>query len=340
MIDLALAERFAQAMLANVTLRIDCCSLSQVAQIQTRGLRSFLRKAALFPVRKLRSWLQRLRLAALVAFPSEQRLNDYVRRHARTSLRSQHQFLFRVAIRCLGILNYRNPVESGELPFLEAFLPPYDSDQWVAIDVGANTGQFASWVLASTRHMHVVSYEANPLAWPQYADYVSSAVPGGGMQRWRLVRKGVSSAAGKAVIYDYADEPGSSHASLYREVFEGIYQRAAAGVEVELCTLDADLAGLDRKICLLKFDIEGHELEALRGAAATIARHRPPLILVEFNAMNALSNASFHAIRKAIGEEYQPHRLLPGGELLPLAGETPLMTELYAYQNVAFLRGP
>ncbi|MFY9316178.1 MAG: FkbM family methyltransferase [Burkholderiales bacterium] len=311
-----------------------------MAQFQNRELRSFLHKAALFAVRSLQSWPRRVRLAILVAFPSYRRLDRYVRRYARASLRSEHQFLFRIAIRCLGILNWKNSVESGELPFLEGFLPPYDSDQWVAIDVGANTGQFASWVLASTRRLHLISYEANPLAWKRYADNLSSAFAGSGMRRWRLVEKGVSSAAGKAAIYDYTDEPGSSHASLYKETFESIHHRDAASIEVELCTLDANLADLGRKICLLKFDIEGHELEALKGASATIARHRPPLILIEFNAMNAMSNASFHAIRKAIGEDYLPHRLLPGGELLPLAGEAPLMTEIYAYQNIAFIRSP
>lgn len=286
----------------------------------------------------IRSLLQRLRLAVLVAFPSNRRLDDYVRRYARASLREQHQFLFRIAIRCLGILNWKTPVESGELPFLEGFLPPYDSDQWVAIDVGANTGQFASWVLGATRRLHLISYEASPLAWKPYVDNLASADANSGARRWRLVEKGVGSAAGRAVIYDYTDEPGSSHASLYKEAFESFYHRDAAGTEIELCTLDADLADLDKKICLLKFDIEGHELEALKGASATIARHKPPLILVEFNAMNAMSNASFHAIRKAIGEEYLPYRLLPGGELLPLAGEAPMMTELYAYQNIAFMR--
>jgi FkbM family methyltransferase len=309
-----------------------------VAPLPMQESRSFLLHAALFPVRRLRSWLQRLRLAILVAFPSNERLDDYVRRYATAGLRTQHQFLFRIAIRCLGVLNWKTPVESGELPFLESFLPRYDSDEWVAIDVGANAGQFASWVLASTRQIQLISYEANPLAWKQYVDRLSPAGSDGGKRRWKLVEKGVSSAAGKAVIYDYSDEPGSSHASLYKEVFDGFYQRDSAGTEVELCTLDADLADLGRKICLLKFDIEGHELEALRGAAATIARHKPPLILIEFNAMNAMSNASFHAICKTIGEDYLPNRLLPGGELLPLKGETPLLTELYGYQNLAFVR--
>ena len=50
---------------------------------------------------------------------------------------------------------------------------------------------------------------------------------------------------------------------------------------VPVVTLDDELADLDR-LDLLKLDIEGGELSALRGAASTIARLRPTLV-VELN---------------------------------------------------------
>ena len=43
-------------------------------------------------------------------------------------------------------------------------------------------------------------------------------------------------------------------------------------------------------------------------------------------------------LRSLIGSAYEPFRLLPGGQLLPLKNLPPLFTEIYAYQNIVFLR--
>lgn len=52
-------------------------------------------------------------------------------------------------------------------------------------------------------------------------------------------------------------------------------------VEVDMTTIDS-LVGDDEPVALLKLDLEGFDLEGLRGAAKTIERDRP-LILVETN---------------------------------------------------------
>jgi FkbM family methyltransferase len=53
---------------------------------------------------------------------------------------------------------------------------------------------------------------------------------------------------------------------------------AAAPIEIRMETLDFALKGEER-VDLVKIDIEGFELAALRGAAQTILRHRPMFIL-------------------------------------------------------------
>jgi FkbM family methyltransferase len=49
---------------------------------------------------------------------------------------------------------------------------------------------------------------------------------------------------------------------------------------VQMVTIDADAAAFD-DIVLIQLDVEGHELQALRGAAATIARCRPVIVIEE-----------------------------------------------------------
>ena len=53
--------------------------------------------------------------------------------------------------------------------------------------------------------------------------------------------------------------------------------------------------------------------------------------------MNIYSKTTFYDIKKIIGKNYEPFRLLPGGGLLAMNNLTPLFSEIYAYQNIAFL---
>jgi FkbM family methyltransferase len=52
--------------------------------------------------------------------------------------------------------------------------------------------------------------------------------------------------------------------------------------EIPVATLDDELRDVQGKISLLKIDIEGHELNALRGAQEILKKHRP-VIMCKFN---------------------------------------------------------
>ncbi|MGI8963127.1 MAG: FkbM family methyltransferase [Thermomicrobiales bacterium] len=49
--------------------------------------------------------------------------------------------------------------------------------------------------------------------------------------------------------------------------------------EVVVKRLDDMLEGDDRSVSFIKIDVEGHEIEVLSGAAATIARHKPNMLV-------------------------------------------------------------
>ena len=91
-------------------------------------------------------------------------------------------------------------------------------------------------------------------------------------------------------------------------------------------------------VCLLKIDTEGHEQEVLLGSLLFIKNNPPSAILIEFNEMNAISGTHYHRLKSLIGNAYEAYRLLPGGRLLPLKDLPPLFTEIYAYQNIVFIR--
>jgi FkbM family methyltransferase len=245
-----------------------------------------------------------------------------------------NKLIFLAGARGLGILNYKTPYQSGEEPFLRQFLAGYDRSDSIVIDVGANEGQFASWVLRNTTSLRVISFEPNPYSAERLKGNLKDF-----SERHLLIEKGASSSMHNAVMYDYPNGTGSSHASIYESVIVDLHgSEGRSQFSVSLTTIDQELSPLSSGICLLKIDIEGHEFDALLGARQLLESRLPAAVLIEFNEMNAVSGAHYYKFRQLLEASYAPYRLLPGGNLLPLQGETPLFTEIYAYQNLVFLR--
>ena len=261
-------------------------------------------------------------------------LDIYSRLFAKVRFKKINQLLFLAGARGLGILNYKTPWTSGEEPFLKRFLADFDNSDSIVLDIGANKGQFASWVLRNSSNLKVLSFEPNPASAAILKENIGSNL------RHSLINKGASSSIKSGKIYDYSKEKGSGHASIYKEVITEIHRSETfSETAIELTTVDHELATLSSKrVCLLKIDTEGHEKDVLMGSKILLSSKPPEAVLVEFNEMNAVSNTQYRTIKQLVGKNYIPYRLLPGGSLLPLNGESPLYTEIYAYQNLVFLR--
>jgi len=92
----------------------------------------------------------------------------------------------------------------------------------------------------------------------------------------RLVPLGLSSAPGAADFYQVLDPTQHGMSGLRkRSHFES---RQVKQIRVELTTLDAVCRDLDR-LDFLKLDLEGAELDALRGSRAKLERFRPVVAL-------------------------------------------------------------
>jgi FkbM family methyltransferase len=235
---------------------------------------------------------------------------------------------FFAALRRIGVLNYETAALSGEERFLRGFVARWP--EALILDVGANTGQFAAVVRAEAPRAVIHSFEPHPVAFAELAAHAKGL-------RITAEHMALGDHDGEIEIFDYADETGSQHASVYRAVIEGVHRRPAAGVMVRCARLDtlARERGIAR-IGLLKIDTEGHELAVLRGARELLAAGAIDVIQFEFNEMNVVSRVFMKDFFDLL-PDYRIFRLLSDGAIHFEVYDARFM-EVFAFQNIACVR--
>jgi len=143
------------------------------------------------------------------------------------------------------------------------------------VDLGANVG---FWTLPAARRAgpsgHVVAFEPNPWA----ADRLERnrrLNDDGTLASIELVRKAVGAEQGELELVSDDLEAGASQATLHGSAVVGATRGSVA---VEVTTLDDTLTS---EVDILKMDVQGHELEVLRGARELFETSPPRHLVVE-----------------------------------------------------------
>lgn len=177
----------------------------------------------------------------------------------------------------------RSAYDPGEVDLVLQLLrlrQKYYGDGVVAIDCGANVGvHTVEWAKAMTGWGSVIAIEAQERLYYALAGNIAI----NNCFNARAIFAAVSSADGTMRIPNPDYFTPSSFGSLElkpRDKTEFIGQPIDYSPEsgVEVRTLALDSLKLDR-IDLIKIDVEGMEFDVLQGAAQSIARHRPVLIV-------------------------------------------------------------
>lgn len=188
-----------------------------------------------------------------------------------------------------------------EMSFLLHFLRPDD----LFLDVGANVGAYS--VLASSAvGASTLAFEPVDQACRSWMNNIAINHAGG---RARLVRKGVGA---KRALLRFTN----TQDTVNRVIPSG---SGGEGVEVECTTLDLELSG--NRPRLMKIDVEGYELDVLRGAQELLASAEFEAVIIELSGHGTQygsSDQDVHATLSAHG--FRPFQYLPFERKLVLLG--------------------
>ena len=243
---------------------------------------------------------------------------------ARRSFYWFNYILYNLGLRGLGVLNYSSSAVSGENNFVKRHL--MGAGGGVVLDVGSNEGAYAALVRKYNLDVQVYCFEPHPVTFAKLKEKCKDL-------SIESLNLGVGNSVGQLTLYDYAENDGSSHASLHREVFDHIHHAQLVSHQVPMICLDDFV--LEKRIDtvkLLKIDTEGHEFSVLKGFARHIGENKVEMIQFEFNEMNFASRVFFRDFWDYL-PNYDFYRMIPGG-LLPIKRYSPVLCEIFAYQNI------
>lgn len=195
-----------------------------------------------------------------------------------------------------GLFLYRERIEDL-LQFGDRFIRLGD----VCIDAGANQGQYTLAFLSMVgKQGKVVAIEPMEYA----CNIIAEQVVLNGFPQPEIVQAALSERPGKAVL-DLSK--GVVSASIKRN-FGGSQELEVETVSIDQLARDLPLKRVD----FIKLDIEGAELEGLRGAREVLAKHRP-IICVE------VIGEDFMALAEHLGSlEYAAYKLDSKGDLMEI----------------------
>ncbi|MEZ0610039.1 FkbM family methyltransferase [Fibrella sp. WM1] len=215
-------------------------------------------------------------------------------------------FLEKIAALPAAVQGYlfTDPGRNGEYHFLKRLLK-YKHKPTV-IDVGANIGEYARYALSINNSAHIHCFEPVSSTFQKLSKNLinTSAI---------LNNVGLSDQRTEASINVYGETWGIN--SLYA-LGERVADLAPPRLEsIQLSTLDRYVAeaGLTT-IDFLKIDVEGHELNVLRGATRTLANKQIHAIQFEYNYLWKQTSNTLEGVFDLLGSDFAHYRLTPWGK--------------------------
>lgn len=153
--------------------------------------------------------------------------------------------------------------------YIYAFYKKYLLDDGLFLDIGANVGIHTLIALAANKRIFVHSFEPSPEIFSRLKKNINK----NNIDRVELHQLAVSGSNGHVFFQDCSSEAniGISHISSEN-----------TGLKVQSVSIDSLLSEVEKRVCLIKIDVEGYEPGVLEGARGRLSRDKP-VITLEFN---------------------------------------------------------
>ena len=179
----------------------------------------------------------------------------------------------RYRVPVVGGTGWQNARGGGSDPWREPFLRAALKAPGPFVDVGANVGQTVLHLLALDPDRAVIACEPNATC----VDYLHRLAAANDLSGLTVVPAGLSDRDGLLPIHDHGDH--SAIASLVDGFRPAAFYTRTRQVAVLRgdAALEALGVGPANPVAAVKVDVEGGELEVLRGLRGTLERDRPPV---------------------------------------------------------------
>lgn len=225
-----------------------------------------------------------------------------------------------------GIGKYQNNKVSGEeylLKKLSQFSFLIQEKSIVVFDIGANVGNYSKLISKYLPQAQIYSFEPNLKS---FNDLQSIKI-----NNFNCYQLGLSSSTCVMEMYDHSSQ-GSEHGSLYKESFSLVHRiNNISSSTFNATTVDKFCK--DNKIDVIDFikiDVEGHDLDVIKGCQYLLLNNRIHLIQFEFTQINIISRVFLRDFYEIL-QKYKIYRL-DSNNLIPLF-EYQVSNEIFQYQN-------
>lgn len=213
--------------------------------------------------------------------------------------------MYKMSLKGMNIGNSAGDVKkSGEYNVFR-LVKGTKSKKKVLFDIGANRREYTKALLQNFPDAQIHSFEPARETYKTLKKNVRA-------ENVKLNNFGISNEISESILY--YDKENSGWASLYNRQLDYFGVDFSKSETVRLDTLDHYCRENNvRHIDLLKLDIEGNELNALKGATELLAEKRIKVIQIEFGGCNIDSRVFFRDFWNLLHEDFRMCRILRDG---------------------------
>ncbi|MGB6037848.1 MAG: FkbM family methyltransferase, partial [Cryomorphaceae bacterium] len=194
--------------------------------------------------------------------------------------------IMNIALNHYGILKGTDMKNSGEEFAIHQFFKPLLHEDDVILDVGANTGDYANYLVKHIRSNRIISVEPNPLTFDLLVKNVTH----------ECYNYAISSKEGRQPFYVSQENPVTELASFSSNTIpknETVKEIVVEGISLESLILKLKIESLG----VLKVDTEGYDYQVLKSGEASLKDIK--FIQFEFNEFHVFARTflkDFHEL--------------------------------------------